>query len=222
MPVLASISIAYFNPRTPCGVRHVVDKFIKSLVWMSIHAPRVGCDQSRFPLWEPPDISIHAPRVGCDEMAQVSSIPPGNFNPRTPCGVRLEPPLFFGGWIGFQSTHPVWGATIAFLHSSDSFWDFNPRTPCGVRRARYPRFPQGKDFNPRTPCGVRPAGHLDGPAAIDFNPRTPCGVRQRFREVPCIREKISIHAPRVGCDPRLIALNELLNISIHAPRVGCD
>ena len=78
-----------------------------------------------------------------------------NFNPRTPCGVRLP-------WCGvitvfdlFQSTHSMRSATGNFVvdaplttfqstHSMRSatmtsdllttVWtDFNPRTPCGVR-----------------------------------------------------------------------------------------
>ena len=34
--------------------------------------------------------------------------------------------------------------------------------------------------------------------------------------------KISIHAPRVGCDYDIFNLSTKLKISIHAPRVGCD
>ena len=34
--------------------------------------------------------------------------------------------------------------------------------------------------------------------------------------------KISIHAPRVGCDLRPLAVYKYCLISIHAPRVGCD
>lgn len=35
-------------------------------------------------------ISIHAPRVGCDDIPARQSIPYPNFNPRTPCGVRQQ------------------------------------------------------------------------------------------------------------------------------------
>ena len=58
-------------------------------------------------------ISIHAPLAGCD--SQRPYIIPGqaNFNPRTPCGVRLLPSL-----------------------SCQLRIYFNPRTPCGVRPSR--------------------------------------------------------------------------------------
>ena len=34
-----------FNPRTPCGVRHELASIIMTSDTISIHAPRVGCDQ---------------------------------------------------------------------------------------------------------------------------------------------------------------------------------
>ena len=78
---------------------------------ISIHAPRVGCDfgysySYTFVL----KISIHAPRVGCDLLAEIMKFAAKDFNPRTPCGVRLNK------------------VTIAISSSN-----FNPRTPCGVR-----------------------------------------------------------------------------------------
>ena len=169
-----------------------------------------------------------------------------NFNPRTPCGVRPHLGVCCLNAPGFQSTHPVWGATRR-CYCTRRKGDFNPRTPCGVRplplagdcsasviSIHAPRV--GCDnpdfvepgatghFNPRTPCGVRPVGHRCSPAVErafqsthpvwgatlvslirktigrNFNPRTPCGVRLypcRFLR-SCTR--ISIHAPRVGCD----------------------
>ena len=55
-------------------------------------------------------ISIHAPLAGCDSFRNHRILPATNFNPRTPCGVRLS----------FR---------ISFL----TIRNFNPRTPCGVR-----------------------------------------------------------------------------------------
>ena len=145
---------------------------------ISIHAPRVGCDPGHpvFPWWA--DISIHAPRVGCDSATY---------------GVYLSCNVF-------QSTHPVWGATLTPTVAPWARPYFNPRTPCGVRRSQHflpsrssrisihaPRVgcdagqgcrpcPQ-RDFNPRTPCGVRHSRSPSQRRSSDFNPRTPCGVR---------------------------------------------
>ncbi len=56
----------YFNPRTPCGVRHSLRRFCPLAASISIHAPLAGCDGYCWP---------------CVSYSWY-------FNPRTPCGVR--------------------------------------------------------------------------------------------------------------------------------------
>ena len=170
---------------------------------------------------------------------------PCDFNPRTPCGVRL-----------LISTH--FTATL----------DFNPRTPCGVRRCDFVCCSVHFYFNPRTPCGVRQIGgrkgdlleifqsthplrgatigNLTGAAFgsfqsthplrgatglqgapmcidMDFNPRTPCGVRPGLPARAIPGASISIHAPLAGCDLGHGRSGVVrCHISIHAPLAGCD
>ena len=235
-----------FNPRTPCGVRRP-DCLHSVSLWRNFN-PRTPCGVrlGGFYFFGGATISIHAPRVGCDPLRTGSQADGDNFNPRTPCGVRHglggPPPLlrgfqsthpvwgatcpYFFLWLvlEFQSTHPVWGATKAVGGGPDKGGDFNPRTPCGVRRRRL------------SWSAVRPA---------DFNPRTPCGVRRHAVGHRCSPAVISIHAPRVGCDtpaggagrgpndfnprtpcgvrlPQFQGFICRFKISIHAPRVGCD
>ena len=80
---------------------------------------------------------------------------------------------------------------------------------------------------------------------ICFNSRTPCGVRLMRRSLLNVIRRVSIHAPRVGCDGsnEKIATERnkfqfthpvwgatirwfwdhlIIGVSIHAPRVGCD
>ena len=102
----------YFNPRTPCGVRRQTGTAkrtehgisihapragcdppfsiaAKIIFCISIHAPRAGCDRTAPPAPHPRLISIHAPRAGCDaRAASAARDDAGDFNPRTPCGVR--------------------------------------------------------------------------------------------------------------------------------------
>ena len=61
---------------------------------ISIHAPRVGGDQSGLPsnLWTR-QISIHAPRVGGDQATTPEIGSMQNFNPRPPCGGRQQKQL---------------------------------------------------------------------------------------------------------------------------------
>ncbi len=144
----------YFNPRTPCGVRPSAPVAARISARISIHAPRAGCDdeprsrimtprifQSTHPVRGATLQGIHAtgqalfqsthPVRGATALPGLYPLP-SNFNPRTPCGVRL----------------PFWVNT-----STQSY--FNPRTPCGVRRGARERIQDHRDFNPRTPCGVR-------------------------------------------------------------------
>ena len=103
----------HFNPRTPCGVRLHCDDTLPTgdpfqsthplrgatkavnlavyVVVISIHAPLAGCDRRggvfySFPL----AISIHAPLAGCDVRWRQDARAGTDFNPRTPCGVRLH------------------------------------------------------------------------------------------------------------------------------------
>ena len=112
--------------------------------FISIHAPRVGCDTLLWlEVYHNTGISIHAPRVGCDHtllscvpgfhdfnprtpcgvrrQARVQSSDQLYFNPRTPCGVRLEIKSTDSINLKFQSTHPVWGATWELVIMKSKF-----------------------------------------------------------------------------------------------------
>ena len=82
-------------------------------------------------------VSIHAPRVGCDEVWSSGWLSLMGFNSRTPCGVRRRSGVRQCECVRFQFTHPVWGATCEELNISNSNKGFNSRTPCGVRPPRY-------------------------------------------------------------------------------------
>mgnify|MGYP003303432948 CR=1 FL=1 len=71
---------------------------------------------------------------GATSHARRAGLESSNFNPRTPCGVRLAPSTATPACFVFQSTHPLRGATrpAEEVHGHDQ--DFNPRTPCGVRQ----------------------------------------------------------------------------------------
>ena len=173
---------------------------IFSVFFISIHAPRAGCDCFRKRLDYRNGISIHAPRAGCDDRVAADG----------------------GCLVAFQSTHPVRGATRNNSAKSQEFPDFNPRTPCGVRLSESHCIGSQDNFNPRTPCGVRPSvtvGHFretgisihapragcDCAAACrrrrdpDFNPRTPCGVRPA---IPDGTEVAYYFNPRTPCGVR--------------------
>ncbi len=84
---------------------HAVDNDI------SIHAPRVGRDNVPVVIRHILRISIHAPRVGRDNNGRTAVYMP----------------------MIFQSTRPVWGATVFDSKSPFMLRNFNPRAPCGAR-----------------------------------------------------------------------------------------
>ena len=104
----------YFNPRSPCGERLFGMK--TSPILSSYFNPRSPCGERRSEVGTPLVklyISIHAPRVGSD-LVVVAQMPIGkHFNPRSPCGERLMRSPHFSPPCLFQSTLPVWGATLS-------------------------------------------------------------------------------------------------------------
>ena len=88
----AHAGMANFNPRAPCGARPPGSPFAPSLPDFNPRAP-CGARQALTVFYRcHKAISIHAPRVGRDEHAVVI--------------IRVHCP--------FQSTRPVWGATMLF------------------------------------------------------------------------------------------------------------
>ena len=115
--ILARLGLGgYFNPRSPCGERHLYSPlcvmrsgFQSTLpVWGATKCHRKRCATDL--------ISIHAPRVGSDRGGSGVPRPRRYFNPRSPCGERP-------------------GAAAA---AETGAGHFNPRSPCGERLIRYP------------------------------------------------------------------------------------
>ena len=123
-------------------------------------------------------ISIHVPRAGYDGDIRRGQALAHHFYPRTPCGVRRNPPILKFHFGIFLSTYPVRGTT-----------------------ADVAGFVRGEGISIHVPR----AGY-DGRAGIlrgrqrHFYPRTPCGVRQLNRGRGGPKGCISIHVPRAGYD----------------------
>ena len=236
---------SYFNPRTPCGVRHV-----RRRIAFIGH-----------------NISIHAPRVGCDKSRRRADGGAGYFNPRTPCGVRrpglhgadrndrisIHAPRVGCDGHGvrraswrrkFQSTHPVWGATWSWsgIMTLPKFQSTHPVWGATPTQGDHPAGRGISIHAPRVGCDffflVK-----NQPERISIHaPRVGCDA-ERWRATYttfafqsthpvwgatlCLggfrmQWTISIHAPRVGCDDKTGVSSDNVHISIHAPRVGCD
>ena len=102
-----------------------------------------------------------------------------DFNPRIPYGMRPDQRENSAQDYEFQSTHPVWDATVGgqaahsgqviSIHASRMGCD-NARTVHGV---------SSKYFNPRIPYGMRLCLRKTVGVGLYFNPRIPYGMRRR-------------------------------------------
>ena len=102
----------HFNPRTPCGVRPAYRSTPKPS--SQNFNPRTPCGvrlRTIIPRAVSRLISIHAPLAGCDWLTLDKDPAHQDFNPRTPCGVRRVMDISSFLPSGFQSTHPLRGAT---------------------------------------------------------------------------------------------------------------
>ena len=148
-----------FNPRSPCGERP--------------GGRAAGAADLT--------ISIHAPRVGSDRRTEKGGYNHYDFNPRSPCGER---PWKISAWLGqekFQSTLPVWGATVR--GRSRGCW-----SSISIHAPRV-----GSDVVMASP----------EMQALLFQSTLPVWGATDVQEPTGILRRISIHAPRVGSDDRL-------------------
>ena len=123
----------------------------------------------------------------------------------------------------FQSTLPVWGATICMIFPIMQLSDFNPHSPCGERRYARPGVQEPDRFQSTLPVwgatsgraaaekssrfqstlpvwgATRPKNHAPQ-NFFDFNPHSPCGERRQEHFIQKRNNVISIHTPRVGSD----------------------
>ena len=108
-----------------------------------------------------------------------------NFNPRSPCGERLPAVNSFPAWYSvFQSTLPVWGATIFDMGTRFIWWI----------SIHAPRVGSDHTF----------ATHLQYLHIISIHaPRVGSDCLPRRRQTA---QGISIHAPRVGSDRFVVHL----------------
>ena len=167
-----------FNSRTPCGVRRLVLTL----------AEEVTTFQFTHPVWG----------ATCLRQADGSII--GSFNSRTPCGVRQAVGVACLGYRGVSIHAPRVGCDYADELPSADFEGFNSRTPCGVRLRADIRTIDEQRFNSRTPCGVRLHELLDKDLLAPFQFTHPVWGATDTVEINSLLPRVSIHAPRVGCD----------------------
>ena len=169
---------------------------------ISIHAPRVGSDYQRAK--QRPRRKDFNPRSPCGER-----LPTGKsgsnctyFNPRSPCGERLTrapsrwswmmisihaPRVGSDAWwlsrdtwaLSFQSTLPVWGATLRTITRTQKSTLFQSTLPVWGATAGVPASNIDILISIHAPRVGSDDGSVQAPMGHQhFNPRSPCGERQ--------------------------------------------
>ena len=168
---------------------------------VSIHAPREGCDGDVRWWRDHAGVSIHAPREGCDALPRYVFWRNAGFQSTHPVrGATWSAPTRRPcSW--FQSTHPVRGATweVSGYPSRDAFQSTHPVR--GATRRVSAVVEYADKFQSTHP--VRGATFISARTTIRFmtfqsthpvRGATGHGNRRDNRRV------VSIHAPREGCD----------------------
>ena len=235
-----------FNPRSPCGERLLAllltidgvefqstlpvwgatvtgDPGTQAAVEFQSTLPVWGATPTWCSIWVSPRISIHAPRVGSDCSPGGRQTRWPNFNPRSPCGERQFLLLEAVTIPQFQSTLPVWGATVAAGQAAHGNDDFNPRSPCGERLDESVKALQVVQFQSTLPVwgatssmvSRSPISRFQSTLPVwgatimtlewkwqsaNFNPRSPCG--ERPNSIQAGQDYIPDFNPRSPCGER--------------------
>ena len=149
-------------------------------------------------------ISTHAPLAGRDTSRAETQACGLNFNPRAPCGARLQalihnryPCLFqptrplrgatklkiISGKLNiFQPTRPLRGATTGSVTERKNTVYFNPRAPCGARQQKctnhYAHFCDNRQISDAFAQNAACQGIL-----LLFDAGKPCGFWVRTAQV---------------------------------------
>ena len=165
-----------FNPRAPCGARQRSCVYSSAPESFQSTRPMRGATVARNGADCHQGVSIHAPHAGRDASNCTVCAIPACFNPRAPCGARLDDRHVAVIARVFQSTRPMRGAT-------------RPSAACSRGL---------KCFNPRAPCGARPILAILSSCMISFNPRAPCGARLLSVITRCRRARFQSTRPMRG------------------------
>ena len=178
---------------------------------ISIHAPHTGCDAADSPgRGTTPNFNPRTPYGVRRRWRSTFRHTSNYFNPRTPYGVRLDPVTKSGVWDGFQSTHPIRGATTALTVAQGGKTNFNPRTPYGVRHLVVFQGCNLTLFQSTHPIrGATRPGNRRTATTWVFQSTHPIRGATVHSQNQAKIVNISIHAPHTGCDGKFDDFNPL-------------
>ena len=189
-----------FNPRSPCGERHLpMTRMQVSEIF-----------QSTLPVWGATQAEGQFPLVS------------PHFNPRSPCGERRNRTGKAERRKKISIHAPRVGSDLLLLLRLPLL-DISIHAPRVGSDEDVERITdKNQHFNPRSPCGERPVRLGENILDLKFQSTLPVWGATGLPDGPKDRTDISIHAPRVGSDGAGQVRPFCQVISIHAPRVGSD
>ena len=194
-----------FNPRAPCGARPIAGSISNSTWKFQSTRPMRGAttctgkhsiDFNQF--------QSTRPMRGATNFTRTCMGHTGDFNPRAPCGARLQGLRRNVSECGFQSTRPMRGATrrdADLLHG----WHISIHAPHAGRDVVLGAWQRAFGyFNPRAPCGARRGFHQIDGFSLGFQSTRPMRGATFLQLLLIHRVRISIHAPHAGRDSKSI------------------
>ena len=213
-----------FNPRTPRGVRRPGAGRLHHQMPISIHAPREGCDGIGVPAGHDPLLHFN-PRT-----PRGVRLGPQMILTRPPVFQSTHPARGATSWAEldaeaqeFQSTHPARGATLhrRYPRHVKEISIHAPREGCDISRRSVADDKQ--NFNPRTPRGVRQLlSCLQNSLPRRFQSTHPARGATLGEQQGCPSMRFQSTHPARGATSKVDLVFQQAKISIHAPREGCD
>ena len=167
-----------FNPRSPCGERHIGHPYSLCLRLFQSTLPLRGAT-----LYRADECVLHVfqstlPLRGATPFPYAHQQERSNFNPRSPCGERRDGERWAAAQASISIHAPLAGSDSSNRPVSKRKGNFNPRSPCGERHGSAWWCTRSETFQSTLP--------LRGATSLVRTPETPL--------------TISIHAPLAGSD----------------------
>ena len=214
--------IENFNPRSPCGERHIQPRTTSSPSVFQSTLPMRGATLMMSQDGPTLGISIHAPHAGSDNAHAKAHIDILKFQSTLPMRGATSVFRLLNIHFLFQSTLPMRGATVPsglfwrprqisihaphagsdplYTSVATGSWNFNPRSPCGERRSYPTALGKSATFQSTLPMRgatmKRSAKNVPG----GFQSTLPMRGATLQRDLDYHRHAISIHAPHAGSD----------------------
>ena len=190
----------HFNPRAPCGARHLIDQLHVLITDFNPRAPcgarpSSGASSASVTRFQPT-----RPLRGATRYQQQDQRARQYFNPRAPCGARQDGSLAVETLYLFQPTRPLRGATQrrpAFLVETAGISTHAPLAGRDEEAAQMAR--TRRKFQPTRPLrGATQQGGRMSWDGYNFNPRAPCGARPPVAQPVGVGKKFQPTRPLRG------------------------